>query len=103
MIMTKTYFESNCIYGVEFEDEEGFRFWESGTMSEVTKMTNDKLKKGYYLSDIDLATTQPDEAVRHFLNVVEYNWFHNKEMLERLQIGSLGKLIERALDRWDYE
>lgn len=78
MKMSKDYYKKNVDMGVEFEEEDGHRYWEQCKGSEVEALIDKKTKDGRtYLSDVDFAVKQSDPKVRDFLNFVFYNAYNN--------------------------
>jgi len=100
MIMSREYYQENIDMVVEMEDEEGYRDREVMKESAVTAYVNKRRRNGDYLCDIDFCCKQTDEAVKHFLNVVFYNWEHNTILADK--VGSVWNMIDLALDNWDY-
>lgn len=99
MIMTTEYFNANVNVAMEFETEEGYRFWETYKGYEEADEGYQYHKKlGYYFSDEDFCTYQDDENIRYFLNLVEYNC-HNNPIYKN---KGLSAVLEIALDNWNF-
>ena len=78
MMMTRDYYNDNVDMAVEFEYEDGYRYWKTFKGLEMHDGINAEIEDGkVYLSDIDLCTKQSDDKVRAFLNFVEYNCRYN--------------------------
>lgn len=101
MNMERKFYEENVDMMVELETEDGYKDRTVMKGSEVTAFVNSKRKQGYFFSDVDFCCNQSNEEVKHFLNVVFYNWKHNKPLTEKY--GSVWQIIDTAIDnKWDY-
>lgn len=96
MKMTKEFYEANVVKAVEVEYENGGRRWFEMWGDEVDDFIK-ALDDDEYLSDIDLCCHQPNEAVKKFLNVVDYNANHNP-MYKGVGFYNV---LAIALDNWD--
>ena len=94
----RKYFEEHVIMAVELDGDYG-KHWSTMRGVEVKDFL-DRMVDGEttYFSDLDYCTKQEDEWVRKVLNTAEYNWWHNRDWIKKVEIHSLWDLVEYIVD-----
>lgn len=93
MKMDKDYYDKHVDMAVEFEDEDGYKYWEECKGSEVDALIKKHTADGRtYFSDMDLNSKQSDPKVKEFLNFVFYNTDHNPNFKDK----GMWSVLEKA-------
>ena len=93
MTMDKDYYDKHVDMAVEFEDEDGYKYWEQCKGNEVDSLIKQHTADGRtYFSDMDLNSKQSDPKVKEFLNFVFYNTDHNPNFKDK----GMWSVLEKA-------